>query len=217
MKKQYFIPTNYMETGYVMNGAVSIRNAVEGGVLALLGYFLCSLLPLPEGVDGISYYILICGPFFLVGVAGIQGDPISVFVMNFCKWRKRQKPYFYSSHGEAYTQEAADVVMESPQLRDMVADLVVSLRGKFATEEVDYVEGKTFEFAEDPEQAALRQAQADLLAKRMKEAEKKVEELEILEFVEDPSAIPSENNLSVNAKQISEMIKLDELQWEEES
>lgn len=220
MKNHFIIPTNFMETGYVLNGTVSIRNAIEAGVMALLGILICRVLPLPDGTKAITWYILICGPLGLIGLSGVQGDPLSVFILDFIKWRKRRKPFFYSGHNEAYTQEAADSIMETPQVRDMIAGAVDKLRSRMSSGEVDYVEGKTFEFEVDPEQEALKQAQKELDAKKEEEAARRQEEQKKRE-----AELAAQNNpfrkpdtaTSVNAKQVSEMLVLDNLDWEEEN
>lgn len=215
MKEQYIIPNNFMETGYVLNGAVSLRNAIEAGLLALLGFGICKLLPLPSGTDAISYYIFIIAPFVMFGLYGIQGDPISVFVLDFIKWRRRRNPCFYNMHGQAYTQEAADMLEDAPQFRDMFADMIDGMRRKMAAEEIDYVEGQTFRFAEDPEQAALKQAQEDIIAKQEEAAKEEAEKRKLAEEEVKKPAIPTQAG-NVNAQKIAEMIKLDDLDWGEE-
>ena len=221
MKRNYVIPTNFMETGYVMNGAVSIRNAIEGGILALLGFFLCKILPIPSGVDGISYYILICLPLGMVGALGVQGDPLSVFIWDFFKWRKRRKPFFYSGHSEAYTMEAADMLMEAPQFRDYLADTIDKVRRSFAAEEIDYVEGETFRFAEDPEQAALRYAQEELQNKRDAElaealaAKAAKEQAAAARPKPAPKQEPTGQAKQGNARSIADKLVLEDLNWEE--
>lgn len=216
MKKNYIIPMNFMETGYILNGAVSIRNAIEGGVLGVLAYLLCRLLPLPEGMDAISYYIFIIAPFVLIGAYGVAGDPLSVFVIDFFKWRKRRNPCFYSTHGEAYTQEAAELVLDAPQMRDLIADVVDSIKSKMATEEIQYVEGQTFRFADDPEQAALRQAQDELQAKKNEASKNSEMKEEAKEEKRAPAPfVKPEDAKSVNAEQIAQMLMLEELEWEE--
>ena len=220
MKRNYVIPTNFMETGYVLNGAVAIRNAVEGVILALLGFFLCKILPIPSGLDGISYYILICLPLAMVGAYGVQGDPISQFIWDFFKWRRRRKPFFYSNHSEAYTQEAADMLMDAPGFRDYLADAIDKARKNMAPEEIDYVEGKTFRFAEDPEQEALRIAQEELQAKRDEELAKALAEKAAKEAVHQPKPQPivkANSTKTVDAQSIAEKMVLDDLNWEEEN
>lgn len=225
MKKRFIIPANFMETGYLMNGAVPARNAVEAVILGLVGYFICQMLPIPEGTDAITYYILIIAPFALAGLYGVQGDPLSVFIMDYFKWRKRRKPSFYNEHSEAYTQEAADLLMDTPQFRDMLADVLDKVRTKFAEEDIDYVEGKTFEFASDPEQEALKEAQNEITAKREAELAKLMEALQKQEAEQAQKQeqeakasvfVQPENAGSVNAQQIAEMMVLDKLDWEEE-
>lgn len=220
MRKSYVIPTNFMETGYVLNGAVAIRNAIEAGVLALVGFLICKMLPLQSGIDALPTYIFIIAPFAMAGIVGVQGDPLSTFVIGFFKWRKRRNPYFYSGHNEAYTLEAAEKLMDAPQFRDMLADVVDGIRAKMATEEVQYVEGKTFEFATDPEQAALKQAQDDLLAKQKEELSATLLEMD-RRSAEDakknnPFQAPKTSS-AVDAHQIAEMMVLDELDWEEDA
>ena len=208
-----------METGYVLNGAVAIRNAVEGAILGILGFFLCKLLPIPQGLDGISYYILICLPLMMIGAYGVQGDPISVFIWDFFKWRRRRKPFFYSGHSEAYTLEAADMILDAPQLRDHLADAIDKMRQSLAAEEVEYVEGKTFRFAEDPEQAALKYAQEELQNKRDAELAAALEAKTQQPAPPEPKPQPvkkPEAAKSVDARRIAEKLVLDDLDWEED-
>ena len=216
MKKHFVIPTNFMETGYVFNGMFAIRNVVEGIILGILGFFICKIIPMPDSEIAISYYIMIIFPLFMLGAVGVQGDPLSVFILDFFKWRKRRKPYFYSNHGEAYTQEAADMLLEAPQLRDFIADAIDKTKAKFATEEIDYVEGETFRFAEDPEQEALRIAQEELQAKRNQEladamAAKQISVNAQANEQKPKPVLRSGLAASINAQQISDNLVLTEL------
>lgn len=218
MRDRFIIPTNFMETGYVMNGAVSIRNAIEAGVMALLGVSFCKLLPIPGGTQAITYCILICGPLGLVGLYGVGGDPLSVFIIDFIKWRRRRKPCFYSDHGEAYTQEAADLLRDAPQMRDMLADAVDKMRAHMASSDIDYVEGETFEFAVDPEQQALKDAQKELAEKREAELAKLREEQQARDAelaVRNNPFRKQEGAMTVNAAEMSKLLVLDDLEEDE--
>lgn len=222
MKDRFYIPTNFMETGYVpgSNGMFSWRNLIEAVALGLVGYMICRVLPLPSGTEAITYYIMICGPLALLGLSGVQGDPLSTYLVDCLKWHRRRKPFFYSNHSEAYTQEAADVLMDTPQMRDMVADMVDKVRANMAVKEYDYVEGETFQFAQDPEQEALKQAQADIQAKRAEALA-----LALEEQLQREAELAKKNNpflkpdtaKPVDAQKISAMIQLDDLPWEEDT
>lgn len=213
MKKRFIIPMNFMESGYVLNGAVSLRNAIEAGVMALLGFWVCKLLPLPGGVDAIPYYIFIIAPIAMIGLYGIQGDPISVFVMNYVRWNRRRKPYFYSGHSEAYTQEVVDYMHDSANFRDMIADAVDKMRKKMSSDDIDYIEGETFRFASDPVQEALKQALADMNAQKEAKEKELQEATQTTADTEEPATqvqIP-EKAKTVDAEMISQMLVLDEL------
>lgn len=205
-KEQYVIPQNFMESGYLFSGTVAKRNAVEGLILGVLGYGLCQLLPLPGGLDAITWYILIIGPLFLLGVAGVQGDPLSVFLYGVFKWRKRRMPYFYSEHSLAYTQEAADSLMDAPSFRDLLADGFDKVKEAVKEDDVEYVEGKTFRFAVDPHQEALRSAQEEI---DQKKAEQKAAEEDDIPDITKDLANAFQSGINVDA--LTQMIELKDL------
>lgn len=204
MENKYNIPVNYNRSGYVLNGMVQTRKAVEAGVGALIGYIICNLLPLQGGIQSISYYILICGFFAMFGLAGIRGEPISTYFLNFCRWRKiRKKPYFYNPNGKAYSLSAADVMLESPDMRDKFADILDKMRSSLSSPEPEYIEGQTFRFAEDPLYERLDQAveEKQKISPESSEAADKQSDNLIPDHTEQP-----ENEL--NIEEIIDNIKL---------
>jgi len=160
--KLYRIPTNYSQSGKVFRGMIDKRNLVDAIILGVIGYFLASLLGF-DGDSAISGYILIIGLFFVFGIIGIHGIPVSVYVIDAKRWRKRKKkPYLYNNHGGVYTVSAADIMLNAPQLRDTLADAIDRVRAALTPKKPDYIEGETFQFAEDPELLALQAAQEAL-------------------------------------------------------
>ena len=159
--KIFHIPLNYEQPGHVLNGMIPFRNFIDGLVLGIIGFFISSIFAPDNFWDAISWYILICGLLFMLGVIGIQGTPLSVYLFDFIRWTQRRTPYFYNHHGTAYSSSAADVMLEAPQLRDHIASLVETVTEKLARKEVEYVEGETFQFAEDPELARLKNAEEE--------------------------------------------------------
>lgn len=176
MQRTYNIPANYLDSGYVLNGRFPIRNGVEAVVLGFVGYFICSLLPIPhfpDSWDGITYYMLIILPLMMLGAIGIAGDPLSVFIMDAIRWRKERKPYFYNHHGGAFRISAAQLLIEEPTLKDALASKLDAMRSKIKGPAIQYVEGQNFQFAADPELEALRDAE-----ERLREAEQEAMERE---------------------------------------
>ncbi len=155
----YKIPYNFKDSGYILNGQVAVRNAIDAVLMALLGIVIACLIPV-KGYGKLSLFILLAGLFGVAGLIGVRGVPLSTFVLDFIHWRKRKKkPFLYNNHGETFTQSAADVALDTPALRDMVADVADTIKARFTEEKNEYIEGVTFEFTPDPELEALRYAE----------------------------------------------------------
>lgn len=172
MRPKFFIPANHADPGYVFNGTIAKRNAAEGIVMGIGGLILCHSLPfVPHNLDGISWYVMFfCAPL-MIGAVGIQGDPVSTFLIGVFKWlRRRKKPYIYNTHGRGYSISSAELLLEQPQLRDRVADFMDKLSARMGRKRIDYVEGETFQFEDDPEMSALSDAEEYLHEQEEKEA-----------------------------------------------
>lgn len=160
----FIIPFNFRDAGTTLNGMATKRNLFEGIVIALVGVLIVRLIPI-EGDLRLTIYILVGGFGFVAGCAGVNGDPLSAFVGDFFGWIKRRKPYIYNNHGSVFKTSAADLLLEQPQFRDTLANALDKVRLSLASKQVDYVEGETFQFASDPELAALSEADKKLDAK----------------------------------------------------
>lgn len=171
-RRIYRIPTNYRDSGYIFNGQIAKRNAVDAAVLGFIGYMIANLLPL-QGEMALSGYVLFIGLFAMIGIVGFQQIPISVYLADMIQWRKRRKkPYFYNDNGGAYTVSAADLLINEPQLRDILANAIDSVRNSMAAKRPEYIEGETFEFMVDPELEALQAAQERMLEEAAEKAAK---------------------------------------------
>ena len=174
MDKTYNIPSNYLESGYWLNGRVSKRKLIEACILGVFGYFLCTILPIPHNFEeGITAYILIIAPLFMIGFVGIQDQPVSIFIRDVYRWNKQRKPYFFNNHGIAYSISAAQLMQEEESLRDIISDKIAAFRRSLKTPEIQYIEGENFEFAQDPETLALQEAE-DRLREEREEAKEKI-------------------------------------------
>lgn len=157
----YHIPTNFKDPGYIVNGMIAVRNAIDAVAMGLIGFLLASLLPFNKE-KALSGYILIIGLFTMIGFFGIRDIPVSTFLADALRWRGRRKPYLYNHHGTSYSMTAAELMLSEPQLRNKIADVLDKLQESMTSKRIDYIEGETFRFAEDPELEALRYAEEQM-------------------------------------------------------
>lgn len=134
---------------------IATRNFIDGLVLGLIGFLIASALPVKQE-SRLSGYIFIVGFMFMLGISGIQGIPVSSYLFDFVLWFRRKKPYLYNNHGASFHVTAAQVMMSEPQLRNTIADTIDRIKENMASRHMEYIEGETFQFAEDPELEALR-------------------------------------------------------------
>jgi hypothetical protein len=86
----YYIPPNFLTSGRLFGGMIRVRNAIEACVLVLLTGI--PILQLPFSLTTrIVILCLITLPLGVFGVVGIDGDSLSEFVFNWCRWLIRRR------------------------------------------------------------------------------------------------------------------------------
>lgn len=158
--KKYWIPVNVWQSGKIFNGMLEIRNCIDGGLLALVGFLFSSVISdafSMSGTSKITLYFVLCLPLFAVGLIGAQGQSIFSFLGSFFRWARNHKPYLYNPHGKAYDKTYGEIYMAQPQFRDRIGDFVDRLKISMQDDTV-YVEGENYRYAEDPLWAYLDKA-----------------------------------------------------------
>lgn len=159
MAKQYTIPMNINQSGRMLNGLLETRRVIEAAAGAVIGFVFCSIFPLPMGAFKISMYVFVCLILAFLGFVGIQGEPVSRFLVYWWKWRKvRKKPYFYNYACRTFTVSAAELHIEEAE-NNALADMLDSLKAKLSSSPTEHTEGETFVFADDPVEQWLLAAQ----------------------------------------------------------
>lgn len=159
MAREYHIPVNILQSNKIFNGLIEIRNLIEAVILAIIGFLICKLIPM--GTDKFTLYFCVCMPLGFLGLVGIQGQPLSVFIKSFIHWCRNRKPYIYNPHGKAYDTTYGNLIMNEIQLRDKIGDLVDKLKESMQDNKT-YIEGETYRYATDPsweymEKATMKQ------------------------------------------------------------
>lgn len=86
----YYIPPNFLTSGRLFGGMIRVRNAIEACVLVLLTGI--PILQLPFSLTTrIVILCLITLPLGVFGVVGVDGDSLSEFVFNWCRWLIRRR------------------------------------------------------------------------------------------------------------------------------
>lgn len=86
----YYIPPNFLTSGRLFGGMIRVRNAIEACVLVLLTGI--PILQLPFSLT--TRIVILCLttlPLGVFGVVGIDGDSLSEFVFNWCRWLIRRR------------------------------------------------------------------------------------------------------------------------------
>lgn len=201
-RKIYSIPSNYKDSGYIANGMIEARKAIDAAWLGVIGFCIAKLIPFSEG-SALTGYILLIGLFAIIGLIGINDIPVSTFLADSIKWSKRRDPYIYNTHGRAYAVTAADVMLNTPGFRDALADALDKAREAMQPKHMDYIEGETFRFADDPDLEEL--SDAEERKRELQEDAAKEISLPVPEAAEQPAP---KNNDTLDFQSIADNIVL---------
>ncbi|MDO4274156.1 MAG: ATP-binding protein [Eubacteriales bacterium] len=86
----FFLPRNFIERGTFMGGMFKIRNAIEGGILAIIITIPVLYLPLSLTVR----IIILCMtalPAAMVSLIGVGGESLTAFFMNALRFLKNRR------------------------------------------------------------------------------------------------------------------------------
>ena len=146
----YYIPDNYIEEGRIFQGRIRIRDLIEGLVLAipfaLLGWALGKTLE-----TKLFLSILLGGPLLVLGVIGINGDPLSVVLRSIRNFSKKKRLRLYNSNPRPYQVTPVQAIFSEESGRDRLATAYENYQQKRLNEKLnlEMVEGEDYVFAPD--------------------------------------------------------------------
>ena len=158
-RQVYYIPDNYISESRIHIGQMSfrVRNLIDSLVLTLFfGIFAAAFVFLvmkgTSTSSKITAAIIICGPGFLLGQIGYNGDPISTTISNFFKWKKANGIRLYNTQPRLLGSDPVKAMLENNNGRDAIVDAVTNMREnrRKKLEQNGLVEGENFEFEYDP-------------------------------------------------------------------
>ena len=149
--KQFIIPENFMGESRLFQGQLKTRNVVEGGLISgVLAIFFWNVISVPITTK-ISLVIFFSAPLGLLGLFGVNGDPLSTFIKIFFSWRRKRGLMLFNNEARALKEAPIKLMMSEDGMGDKLRDFLDARKEKKATERAsqEMVEGKTFEFAPD--------------------------------------------------------------------
>lgn len=149
--KQFIIPENFMGESRLFQGQLKTRNVVEGGLISgVLAIFFWNVISVPITTK-ISLVIFFSAPLGLLGLFGVNGDPLSTFIKIFFSWRRKRGLMLFNNEARALKEAPIKLMMSEDGMGDKLRDFLDARKEKKAAERAsqEMVEGKTFEFAPD--------------------------------------------------------------------
>ena len=155
----YYIPDNYISESRVHIGQMTIRvrYLIDSLILtAILGVFavLFIMFAMPNtGTSAkLTVAIIVCGPGFVLGQIGYNGDPISTTVKNLLAWRKNNEIRLYNTNPRLLGTDPVKALQDDASGRDTMVEVYANFRESMRknAEEGEMVEGENFEFQFDP-------------------------------------------------------------------
>ena len=168
----YLIPDNFIDEQRIINGLFRLRYFIEGKLMSLAVGIPLFLFVHIGFYPKIILIITACGPVFLFGNAGLNGDPISVAIRNYRSWKGKRQIMLFDNTPHALRKSLADATFEKEEARDKILNAVESIKDarREKASAVRYVEGETFEFSKDTE---LSEWSIEALREKEKEEKKR--------------------------------------------
>ena len=91
----FFIPDNFISKGTLFGGMVKTRNFVEGVVLAIAIGYPIFLLPIAIKIKCLLMVIPL--GLLILGIVGVNGGPLSQFLLDFFKFKRTIHTYLFDS------------------------------------------------------------------------------------------------------------------------
>lgn len=155
----YYIPENYISESRIHLGQSSLRirylvdSAALSFVLGLFAALFISLTMKNTGVQAkITVGLIFCGPGFLIGQIGYNGDPISTTFRNYNSWRKTNQIRIYNSTPRLLGTDPVKALYEDGSGKDAIVEVInkVQLARKKKYEADKLLANESFDFEFDP-------------------------------------------------------------------
>ena len=153
----YTIPENFIDEGRIIKGMFKTRNFIEGVVMALVVAIFANMIPAGDFTVKITIMVAFCGPFFMLGINGFNGDSVFQTARNAYMWLKARTVVLYNGRARALVKSPLEYMMEQEAPADKLLDYMERLKQKRIEKRSAnaYVENVNFRFADDSDLAEI--------------------------------------------------------------
>lgn len=151
MAKTYNIPDNFIDGGKVFGGAFKTRNFIEGVVLGGVLAFIATQIPIHTLQYKISLIVFMAAPGLVLGITGINNDPLSVFLLNVYTFSKNRKIMLFNGTARGRTDDIVDRMLEQKTPQEILTEQIKAIKAKNTEVSETLVEGVDFIFEDDEE------------------------------------------------------------------
>lgn len=182
MAKTYHIPDNFAEGTKILQGMFELRNFLEGCVMAAAVAIIITILPVSWSAK-MTLYLVLCIPTMMLGIFGINGDPVSRFVVSLRKWMNGRRTLLYNAHTNSYNMPIGDMLLTMERPVDSMRRTFGNIKQKFSSsvQENDIIEGIDFEFGDEVENSYANQKRVHAYLNTTRSSKNKYEDIEFEE------------------------------------
>lgn len=155
VRKEYYIPDNFIGEGRILQGKIRIRYLIEGVVLSLgfLAVGLAIILSFPDMALELKIAIMaiLVVPPAALGIVGFNGDPISVVIKSAAAWMKNKNTMLYNPNPKLLKRDPMLSVINKQRAMDGIVETIEQKRQENIARKanLNIVEGEDYTFADD--------------------------------------------------------------------
>ena len=158
-RQVYYIPENYISESRLHIGQMTVRvrylidSVLLSAVLGVVAFFFIFLVMPDAGSSAkLTAAVIICGPDFVAGQIGYNGDPVSTTLKHLLTWLKTSEIRLYNTNPRLLGTDPVKALQEENEGRDTMAEVYSNIRESIrrGADEGEMIEGETFEFRFDP-------------------------------------------------------------------
>ena len=151
MARTYSIPDNFIEGGRLFGGVIKTRNFIEAVILGGAGGLLSMMIPASSLQTRITIFMFLAAPGFLLGLFGVNNDPLSTFLLSAYKWHKAKKIMLYNGNAKGRNDDIVERMLAQKTPQEILAKKITDMKEKRSSELEYLLEGVDFVFEEDEE------------------------------------------------------------------